>query len=274
MQAKWAARITDAVATGHVDGAFVDGNRGGWGYGGIAACADHADKAKQQQCAADMSAGLAAAHKAVATALSKNNTLISNYPTPEALQYCNGGMCERCGSDIKTVLMLQKDYAHRKCGLWNQSCVLEYRPFGTGHHFPPYTALGNRSIAAFLLAAGPHSYYGANSESGMGPDACFGDGGSMTIPTWPDMQRPLGVPQGDLKNSSASNGGWALTRIFGGGAAVTKVAMSPSWACIWWSDGFITGDKACKMQTREDVGALFADWLHPRTASPEKPAVL
>ena len=30
MQKHWTARITDAVATGHVDGAFVDGDRNGW----------------------------------------------------------------------------------------------------------------------------------------------------------------------------------------------------------------------------------------------------
>lgn len=135
----------------------------------------------------------------------------------------------------------------------------------TGHHFPPYTSLGNQSIAAFLLAAGPHSYYGANSESGAGPDACFGDGGSMTIPTWPDMQRPLGAPQGDFKNGTTASpgwGGWALTRVFGSGGSgsnSTKVAMGASgWACIWWGDGFVTGGKQCPPPAQRD--ALFADW--------------
>ena len=251
MQAKWVARITDAVATGHVDGAFIDGNRGGWGFGGISACEGN------KSCAAAMSAGLAAAHLTAATAIGRNKTLISNYPTPEAMAVCNGGMCERCGSDVKTVLELQKNYAHRKCGLFNDSCVLEYRPFGTGHHFPPYTSLGNRSIAAFLLAAGPHAYYGANSETGIGPDACFGDGGSMTISTWPDMQRPLGVPQGDFKNSTVK-ASWALTRVFGAGNALTKVAMSSEWSCIWWSDGFITSFGQCP--PTDQLGPLFADW--------------
>lgn len=210
--------------------------------------------------------------------------------------------------------MLQKNYAHRKCGLYNQSCVLEYRPFGTGHHFPPYTALGNKSIAAFLLAAGthdancchramthsparpptlprpvstvvidvvillftywcdprpslppdahcrldqtgPHAYYGANSESGIGPDACFGNGGSMTISTWPDMQRPLGAPQGDLKNTTTGPGSWALTRVFGSGGNLTKVAMSGQWSCIWWSDGAVTTLGKCPPPSE-----LFADW--------------
>jgi hypothetical protein len=33
MQDLWAKRITDAVNTGYVDGSFIDGNRGGWGFG-------------------------------------------------------------------------------------------------------------------------------------------------------------------------------------------------------------------------------------------------
>ena len=58
-----------------------------------------------------ISAGrLAAAHHAVAAALGKDKTLISNYPTDEAMAVCNGGMCERCGSDVKTVMALQKNY--------------------------------------------------------------------------------------------------------------------------------------------------------------------
>lgn len=111
-----------------------------------------------------------------------------------------------------------------------QSDVMANTIQGFRHHFPPYTALGNCSIAAFLLAAGPHAYYGANSETGIGPDACFGDGGSMTISTWPDMQRPLGVPQGDLKNTTTP-GGWALTRVFGSAAAATKVTALVPRTC-------------------------------------------
>lgn len=126
MQQKWAARITGAVATGHVDGAFIDGNRGGWGFGNQAACKGNST------CAKALAAGLAAAHHMAAAAVGPSRTLISNYPTPEALGVCNGGMCERCGHDIKTVMMLHKNYAKRRCGLWNQSCVLQYRPFGTG----------------------------------------------------------------------------------------------------------------------------------------------
>ena len=43
-------------------------------------------------------AGLKAAHYTVAHTIGPNKTLISNYPTPEALKVCSGGMCERCGT--------------------------------------------------------------------------------------------------------------------------------------------------------------------------------
>ena len=81
MQRLWAKRITDAVATGYVDGAFIDGNRGGWGFGNCNACG------KDRKCCDDLKAGLKAAHYAVAEAVGPNGTLISNYPTPEAVSY-------------------------------------------------------------------------------------------------------------------------------------------------------------------------------------------
>ena len=34
----WIGRVTDAVATGHVDGAFIDGNRGGFNSGITGPC--------------------------------------------------------------------------------------------------------------------------------------------------------------------------------------------------------------------------------------------
>ena len=43
-RARWVRRVTDAVASGAVDGAFIDGNRGGWGAGIIGA-ADQATQA-------------------------------------------------------------------------------------------------------------------------------------------------------------------------------------------------------------------------------------
>jgi hypothetical protein len=122
MQQLWSQRITDAVATGYVDGSFIDGNRGGWGFHNTNACQGDAE------CIAALKAGLQAAHESVAKIVGPNKTLISNYPTPEALSVCNGGMCERCGHDANTVVQLQKTYfgvnGTKRCGLFGQPCEL------------------------------------------------------------------------------------------------------------------------------------------------------
>eukprot|EP01052_Picozoa_sp_SAG31_P009914 SAG31_NODE_531_length_14413_cov_7.712659_16_plen_179_part_00 len=136
---------------------------------------------------------------------------------------------------------------------------------GAGHQVPPYTQLANESIAAFLLAAGNYSYYGAGSETGIGPEACFGAGGSMRIPTWPDMHRPLGAPQGELKNSSVPSGGWLFTRVFASGTSMTRVALNDSWSCIWWGDGFVTG-RDCPPHGSAAMHEIFASWGRGRMA--------
>ena len=283
MQQKWTARITDAVATGVVDGAFIDGNRGGWGFGNCNAC----DK-KDKKCCTDLKAGLEAAHIAAAKAL-PNATLISNYPTPEALKVCSGGMCERCGHGPNTVRQLHDTYfGKNKCGLHGQPCVLQYRCYGNngqhGHEtFTPYQDIANQSIATFLLAAGPYSYYvraaslcfpssnctdfspsnntahcclqGGGSESGIGPQACNMSDGSMHFPDWPDVHRPLGTPQGDFQNASVGSDVY-LTRVFKTAAGTTtRVVMNATggdtrdtagnFKCVYWADGFVTGERDC-----------------------------
>lgn len=36
----WIERVTNLTATGIVDGAFIDGNRGGWGSNVVGSCGD------------------------------------------------------------------------------------------------------------------------------------------------------------------------------------------------------------------------------------------
>jgi hypothetical protein len=250
MQQLWAKRIIDAVATGDVDGSFIDGNRGGWGFGNCGAC--QGDK----ECIAGLKAGLEAAHKMVAEAVGPKATLISNYPTPEALAVCNGGMCERCGHDADTVLQLQQTYfgknGTKRCGIHDQPCVLQYRCYGNnGQHgletFTPYQDIGNRSIAAFLMAMGAYAYYGGGSETGIGTQACNMSDGSMHFVNWPDTKRPLGAPKGDFKNTTTPTGDAVLTREFATGTRVVMNATgigraaASNFACIYWSDGFTTG---------------------------------
>ena len=93
-----------------MDGAFIDGNRGGWNSHVTGSCS-----AEKQ---AGWAAGLAQAVSDLAERIGPNKTLISNYPTPEALQYCVGGMMERGGSidDIQA-------FGKRTCGPWKQPCL-------------------------------------------------------------------------------------------------------------------------------------------------------
>lgn len=76
--------------TGVVDGAFVDGNRGGWSSSITGPCSPQKRSAWAE--------GLGEAMKDVASRLGPGKTLISNYPTPEALAVCQGGMMERGGA--------------------------------------------------------------------------------------------------------------------------------------------------------------------------------
>ena len=45
--------------------------------------------------------------------------------------------------------------------------------------YTPYQDIGNRSIAAFLMAMGSYSYYGGGSETGIGAQACNMSDGAM-----------------------------------------------------------------------------------------------
>lgn len=116
-RSRWVRRVTDAVASGVVDGAFIDGNRGGWGSGILGPATPAAQAAWR--------AGLNASHRALATALGPTATLISNYATPEALAVCSGGMMERGGSGLNDIRQLQA-LGSRSCGLYGQPCLVDY----------------------------------------------------------------------------------------------------------------------------------------------------
>lgn len=90
MQTRWSARVTDAVATGYVDGAFVDGVRNGFNTNNVDKC--------NARKVAEYKAGLNASFAALATNLSATargttgTTIITNYPTHEAMVLSSGGM--------------------------------------------------------------------------------------------------------------------------------------------------------------------------------------
>jgi hypothetical protein len=236
----WIERVVNATDTGFVDGAFIDGNRGGWNSNVAGAC----PKAKK----AGWAAGLAQATSELAHRLGPDRTLISNYPTPEALEFCTGGMMER-GGDSHAV----QQFGKKTCGPWKTPCLLDF-------HAQYFADPKDGKMASFLLGVQKYGYFGGGSGWGSaGPNAC-----ALWLKQFPEFSKPLGGPLGDMKTTTAawpgalcdSSGsrranttGCLFTRAFASG---TKVAVGqyltpddPSrphnrGSCIYWSDGSVT----------------------------------
>lgn len=246
----WIERVTNATRTGFVDGAFIDGNRGGWSSGALGGCS--------QEKRAGWAAGLQAAVTQLARQLGPNKTLISNYPTQEALKLCVGGMMERGGS-----AQAIQQFGKNKCGLFGQPCLLDY-------HAQYFTEPSDGKMASFMLGMQQYSYFGGGSGwGGVGPGAC-----SLWLKRFPEFSKPLGEPVGDMVASVASwpgavcetsggrhanTTGCLFTRSFASG---TKVFVgqylepdNPSrprngGQCIYWSDGTLTTNNVTRCQPK------------------------
>ena len=127
----WIQRVTNCTATGFVDGAFIDGNRGGFSSTVVGQCA-----AKKK---AAWAAGLQEAVATLSQRLGPTKTLISNYPTPGAMKLVVGGMMERGGSTEAI-----QAFGKKKCGLYNQSCLLDY-------HAQYFREPSDGKLAGFML---------------------------------------------------------------------------------------------------------------------------
>jgi hypothetical protein len=214
--------VTDAVATGHVDGAFIDGNRGGWSSGILGPT----PKAVQDA----WRAGLNASHRELVRRLGASKTTISNYATPEAMAVVSGGMMER-GGDIEHIQAFVRRWPGQLLDFHAQYADRSIATF-------------NSSLAAFLVGMGTYSYFGVGGGwDGDGPSAC-----STWLRRYPEYDKPLGEP---LADGVQSNGVW--TRSFASGTHVWVNESfnprhtppgGPGRACIWWADGTTTGD-AC-----------------------------
>lgn len=255
----WVQRVTNITSTGFVDGAFVDGNRGGWFSSVTGACAP-----EKRQGWAD---GLKQAVITLQTRLGPKKTLISNYPTAEALAVMAGGMMERGGSSED----IQK-FGKKTCGLYNQSCLLDY-------HAQYFARPEDGKLASFLLGAQKYSYFGGGSGwGGSGPNAC-----ALWLKMWPEFSKPLGEPNSDmvLKQASfpgavcdmsgtkrANTSGCLFTRTFKSGTKVFvgQYLAPDKWerwddddemrpknrgSCIYWSDGTTTTDNVTNCMPME-----------------------
>ena len=112
---------------------------------------------------------------------------------------------------------------------------------------------------------GAYSYYGGGSETGIGPQACNLSDGSMHFLHWPDVHRPLGAPRGDHRNMTDGHGDPILTREFTTGTRVVMNASgsgraaSENFACVYWADGFVTGQGGTQPCPSEfELDALFS----------------
>ena len=250
MREHWVDRVANVVATGHVDGAFIDGNRGGWSSNVIGPCSP----VKKEGWAA----GLSLAVATLAKRLGPTKTLISNYPTPEALASIVGGMMERGGSSVAIQEFgKNKDGTQKTCGLFNQPCLLDY-------HAQYFSHPADGKLASFLLGAQKYAYFGGGSGwGGPGASAC-----ALWLKMWPEYSKSLGEPLGDMKLTKASwpgaicdpsggnhanTTGCLFTRAFKSGTQVVvgqyhapfPDTRGPSHSsnrgsCIYWSDGDIT----------------------------------
>ena len=212
MRARWVARATDAFAAGDVDGAFVDGNRNGFWSSVVESC----DAATQ----AAWAAGLNASHRALAETLASlaaanatlaAPTIVTNYPTAEAMALCTGGMIER-GAAMKDI----DSWKTKACGLDAAPCLLDYHvDHGTSGAGPGGYALDAPTLAQFLIGVYEGAYFGVGEGwSGEGASAC-----AAWLHPYPEYAWPLGAPLGPY-NVSAGAYGDVYTRAFASGTKV------------------------------------------------------
>lgn len=247
---KWIERITNAVGTGYVDGAFIDGNRGGFNSAITGSCS------KEKR--AGWAAGLKETISELAQRLGKNKTLISNYPTPEALALCSGGMMERGGSSASI-----EAFGKKTCGPWKQPCLLDY-------HAQYFSHPADGKMASFLIGAQQYAYFGGGSGwGGTGAGAC-----ALWLKQWPEFSKPLGAPVSDAKVATATwpgavcsspeskhgnTSGCLYTREFATGTVVFVGQYLPPdrptrptnhGSCIYWSDGSTTSANVSNCQPK------------------------
>ena len=137
-RARWVDRVATLVASGKIDGAFIDGNRNGWGSTATACAAEATREA--------WSRGLNESTAALRERVGAEATLVSNYPTADALKYATGGMIERFtpNQGIDTLQALAAEGA----------LVAVHAQYATEPHL-------SKHLAAFLVGMGNRSYFGA-----------------------------------------------------------------------------------------------------------------
>ena len=208
-----------------MDGAFIDGDRNGFVNPVVGSC----PAAKQKAWAA----GLNQSVYELALRLGPNRTLITNYPTHEAMALCQGGMIER-GAAMRDIY----SWRNMRCGLTQRTCVLDYH---VDHGTDTPQAFAS-TLAQFLIGVYEGAYLGLGiGWSGEGAGAC-----EAWLRAYPEYKRPLGEPLGAYALTNGSYGD-IYTRKFASGTKVYVGQHLPPVRgnfgyCVFWSDGTTTGN--------------------------------
>jgi hypothetical protein len=219
-QSAWALRVADVVYTRDAngarlfDGVFIDGyrNAGGWA-GGLIPKATPAEQA------------------AWLAGVNATGALLADVLGPDVFRIMNPG--EEIGSFVGYNAVSIEFFAPDAASIQKVSALGAAGTFAEVHaYIGGNLALFNTTLAAYLVAVGENSYWGAGAQW----DACD----DWLIPHF-EYALPLGAPDGP-----ATVNGTAYARSFGGGAV--KVALdvggkAPT-SCIRWAGGEVTGN-AC-----------------------------
>ena len=283
--ARWNAVVLDAIASGGMDGAFIDGIDSAatlTGPGGLLAAVP---PPKQHQWMLALNATLATLRRSVGGGA----VLIQN---------CHAGW-DRSG-DARTQLgvggKIDSKLSFGPKSLWEDMVLFAstsprvaalYQNFGDAGH-AGYAV----SLAAFLVSMGPNAYWSFTQTDGVAGWGCADWAAKNGHEA--DLSRPLGKPAtsamqcrddgsggSDILDDNLDAGaGRVCTRRFGSGTCVymrVGVGATPATtaSCVWWSDGAVVGDAfTCASATARSAACIIGDQPNGtagKTAAPPPP---
>lgn len=223
--AKWAGDVANVVRKGDLDGIFIDGYRGvgdrSW-PDRLLPLADNATRSSWLHHAWNLTGPTLAAALPPGTIMLPNGDGRTLYGPPP-------------GYNAVSIEFFTPKQIPLLMSLAATKTFVEVHAY-----IGDDVALFNTTLAAFLVAHGENSYFGAGNTW----DTCE----SWLVPYQiAEYQKPLGAPKHDAK---VVNGTKATTysRAFGSGThVVLEVPFSAKGSlasCVWWGDGSSTGN-AC-----------------------------
>ena len=269
MRSAWVATMSKAMATGLVDGFFIDITP--------QVMPNHTETGDPVDPMIDSAVAMATMCKFCTPA--RRHALLDGLTTalnelqaacPKAIIICNPTDWAGCNTQFFEYFGSSADHGRSVLGDFN---ILQNKFKQTGHVVQARAATQNASwpfhLAEFLISVGPYTYLGLSH--GWGCDSGWFDDFPDDPHVW---QRPLGEPLGPMARTPngalplppskkhgghGGTGGWVYTRSFAKGTKVwlnltdgglwkhARACTRPNkpWpddpgcpqACIWWGDG-------------------------------------